>query len=292
MVHIRDGRVSEERVGRVDPLLVVDEQGWVRLPEELRARAGIADRAAASVSDRELVLRGFATPTEAGRASQRERSSESGPVVAVLSGVRKSYRRSLVLDDLDAAFRRRTLHAVTGRSGSGKTTLLRLLIGLEDPDEGSVALDGADLRALDRAERARLRRQCVGYVSQQAILVAQLTARENVELGLALRRPGRGDDAAAAALEAVGLTRRADHRLARLSAGEIARVAIARAIAAKPALLVLDEPTARLDEANARLVAGLLGQLAHDLSAAVVCSTHDPAVIEYADEQLPLDRKV
>ena len=84
-VHIRDGRVSEERVGRVDPLLVVDEQGWVRLPEELRARAGIGGRAAASVSDRDLVLRGFATPTEAGRGSRPEWSHESGPVVAALS---------------------------------------------------------------------------------------------------------------------------------------------------------------------------------------------------------------
>src|SRR5205085_3707377 len=89
----------------------------------------------------------------------------------------------------------------------------------------------------------------------------------------------------------VGLTRRADHRLARLSAGEVARVAIARAVAAEPALLVLDEPTARLDEANARLVAGLLAHLAHELGAAVVCSTHDPAVIEYADDELPLDRE-
>ena len=289
-VHIRDGRVSEERRGRVDPLLVVDEQGWVRLPEELRARAGIGDRAAAHLSGRELVLRGFATPTEAGRPSPRERSHEPGAVVAALSGVRKSYPRSLVLDGVDAAFRRRTLHVVTGRSGSGKTTLLRLLIGLEDPDEGSVALDGTNLGALDRAERARMRRLRVGYVSQQAILVAQLTARENVELGVALR--GRERDTAAGALEAVGLTRRADHRLARLSAGEMARVAIARAIATKPTVLVLDEPTARLDEANARLVAGLLRHLAHELSAAVVCSTHDPAVIEYADDELPLDREV
>jgi energy-coupling factor transport system ATP-binding protein len=289
-VHIRDGRVSEERRGRSDALLVVDEQGWVRLPEELRARAGIADRAAASVSDGDVVLRGFATPTQVEGTSRQKPSHEGGAVVAAVSAVRKSYGRSLVLDGVDAAFRRRTLHVVTGRSGSGKTTLLRLLVGLEDPDEGRVELDGVDLGALDRAERARLRRRCVGYVSQQALLVAQLTARENVELGLALHGRGR-DHAAAAALDAVGLTRRADHRLARLSAGEVARVAIARAVAAEPALLVLDEPTARLDEANARLVAGLLAHLAHELGAAVVCSTHDPAVIEYADDELPLDRE-
>jgi energy-coupling factor transport system ATP-binding protein len=289
-VHIRDGRVSEERRGRSDALLVVDEQGWVRLPEELRARAGIADRAAARLSDRDLVLRGFAPPTQTAGTARHERSHEGGSVVAAVKGVRKSYGRSLVLDGVDAAFRRGTLHVVTGRSGSGKTTLLRLLLGLEDPDEGRVELDGADLGALERADRARLRRRCVGYVSQQALLVAQLTARENVELGLALH--GRGRDHAAAALDAVGLTRRADHRLARLSAGEVARVAIARAVAAEPALLVLDEPTARLDEANARLVAGLLAHLAHELGAAVVCSTHDPAVIEYADDELPLDREL
>ena len=104
-----------------------------------------------------------------------------------------------------------------------------------------------------------------------------------------LRRSDRGRGRAQG--RTVGLTRRADHRLARLSAGEVARVAIARAVAAEPALLVLDEPTARLDEANARLVAGLLAHLAHELGAAVVCSTHDPAVIEYADDELPLDRE-
>jgi ABC-type lipoprotein export system ATPase subunit len=288
-VHIRDGRVSEERRARSDALLVVDEQGWVRLPEELRARAGIADRAAARVSERDLVLRGFATPAQPERTSRPARSRGAGAVVAAVSGIRKSYAGSLVLDSVDAAFRRRIFHVVTGRSGSGKTTLLRLLLGIEDPDQGRVELDGADLRALERSERARLRRRCVGYVSQQAVLVAQLTARENVELGLALRTRG-GGNAAAAALEAVGLARRADHRLARLSAGEVARVAIARAIAAQPALLVLDEPTARLDEANVRLVADLLAHLAHELDAAVVCSTHDPTVIEYADDELPLDR--
>jgi ABC-type lipoprotein export system ATPase subunit len=287
-VHIRDGRVSEERRARSDTLLVVDEQGWVRLPEELRARAGIADRAAARVSERDLVLRGFATPVQP-EPARPARSREAGAVVAAVSGIRKSYAGSLVLDGVDAAFRRRVLHVVTGRSGSGKTTLLRLLLGIEDPDEGRVELDGVDLRTLERAERARLRRRRVGYVSQQAVIVAQLTARENVELGLALRARG-GADTAPAALEAVGLARRADHRLGRLSAGEVARVAIARALAAEPALLVLDEPTARLDEANARLVAGLLAHLAHELAAAVVCSTHDPTVVEYADDELPLDR--
>jgi putative ABC transport system ATP-binding protein len=177
---------------------------------------------------------------------------------------------------------------VTGPSGSGKTTFLHLLAGLELPDGGSVVVDGVDLSALDRAERAAFRREHVAYVGQQAGLVPHLSARENVELALALR--GRADrpNAAPAALEAVGLGERMAQRVSRLSQGERARVAVARALAAEPRLLIADEPTSRLDGPNAIAVAVLLARLARDTGAAVVCSTHDPLVIEQSDEQLRL----
>jgi putative ABC transport system ATP-binding protein len=185
------------------------------------------------------------------------------------------------------------LHAITGPSGSGKTTLLHLFAGLELPDAGTITVGGVELTALDRTARAALRREQIAYVGQQAGLVPHLSALENVELVLALRGitsggPDGGRLAALAALESVGLGERASQRVARLSQGERARVAIARAIVSKPTVLLADEPTSRLDGANAISVAILLGRLARDTGAAVACATHDPLVIEQADSQISL----
>jgi putative ABC transport system ATP-binding protein len=180
------------------------------------------------------------------------------------------------------------LHAITGPSGSGKTTLLHLLAGLELPDGGTISVGGVALTSLDRTARAALRRERIAYVGQQAGLVPHLSALENVELVLALRGLDGGGLAALAALESVGLGERATQRVARLSQGERARVAIARAVASKPTLLLADEPTSRLDGANAISVAVLLARLARDTGAAVACATHDPLVIEQADSQISL----
>jgi putative ABC transport system ATP-binding protein len=152
-----------------------------------------------------------------------------------------------------------------------------------------VLVDGTDLTRLDRAGRAAVRRTSIAYVAQQAGLVPHLSALENVELALALRGLGdAGQLTALGALESVGLGERATQRVARLSQGERARVAIARATASKPLLLLADEPTSRLDGANAIAVAILLGQLARATGAAVVCSTHDPLVIEQAERTTSL----
>jgi putative ABC transport system ATP-binding protein len=177
---------------------------------------------------------------------------------------------------------------VTGPSGSGKTTLLHVLAGLELPDGGTVTIDGTDLTRLDRAARAALRREKIAYVGQQTGLVPHLSALENVELALALRDRAETRSTALAALDSVGLSERATQRVARLSQGERARVAIARAVAARPLLLLADEPTSRLDGANAIAVAVLLARLARDSGAAVVCATHDPLVIEQADTRISL----
>jgi putative ABC transport system ATP-binding protein len=181
------------------------------------------------------------------------------------------------------------MQAVTGPSGSGKTTLLHLLAGLELPDRGTVVVEGIELTALDRAGRAAQRRSSIAYVGQQVGLVAHLSAIENIELTLALRGVTDARQSAFAALEAVGLAERATQRVARLSQGERARVAIARAVACQPRLLLADEPTSRLDSANALAIAVLLARLARDSCAAVVCATHDPLVIEQADDVLALE---
>ena len=155
---------------------------------------------------------------------------------------------------------------------------------MEQPDEGDVVLAGESLVGRTRHELAELRRQHVALVTQEPGLVPYLSAYENVELGLRLRRAG-GDLAARAneALEEVGMSDRSSTAAARLSAGERQRVAIARALAADVQLLLVDEPTARLDEANGRAVSALLAAAAHDRGLAVVAATHDPVLVERAD---------
>jgi ABC-type lipoprotein export system ATPase subunit len=192
---------------------------------------------------------------------------------------------SHVFSGLDASFEGGRLTVVTGASGSGKTTLLHLLAGLDLPDAGDVIVRGTAVQALDRAGRAELRRREIAVVPQQSYLVPFLSARENVELGLAIRgATGEAHDA----LASVGLSERVGQLTWRLSAGEQVRVAVARALAARPALMLVDEPTARLDQANALRLGTLLSALARETGAAVVCATHDPVVIEQADEELAL----
>ncbi len=193
-----------------------------------------------------------------------------------------------MLDGLDASFRAGALHAITGPSGSGKTTFLHLLAGLELPDAGQIEVAGVELTRLDRAARAAHRRAAIAYVGQQAGLVPHLSALENVELALTLRGVEETRLPALAALESVGLAERTGSASSRLSQGERARTAIARAIAVRPKLLLADEPTSRLDQANALAVSLLLARLARDTGAAVLCATHDPLVIEQADDELKL----
>jgi ABC-type lipoprotein export system ATPase subunit len=175
---------------------------------------------------------------------------------------------------------------VTGRSGSGKSTLLHLLAGLDLPDAGEVDVLGETITSLDAEERAQIRRDHIGVVAQGGDLVPFLTARETVELALAVR--GLDTEDALPALAAVGLAELAQQRVSRLSMGERQRVAVARALAAKPRVLLADEPTARLDEANARAVGALFAGLAHETGTAIVCATHDPVLIEHAGVEIPL----
>jgi ABC-type lipoprotein export system ATPase subunit len=296
IVRIRDGRVSEEFVREDDAgdTIVVGRGGWLRLPEELLARAGIATRAVARLERGRVVVSSPSTgsdPVQTERAPEPGAPPAAGPgappaVVAEARGLAKRYGRTPVFEELSCAFRAGRFHVVTGPSGSGKTTLLQLLAGLELPDAGEIAVVGRTISALGREERAAIRRQSVAYVGQQVGLVPFLSARENVELGLAVR--GRPPDAALEALVAVGLGERAEQRVERLSTGERGRVAVARALAAEPALLLADEPTSRLDQANALAVGALLARLAAERGTAIVCATHDPVVIDQADDELAL----
>jgi ABC-type lipoprotein export system ATPase subunit len=292
VVTIRDGRVAAEAV-RTDEgggdTIVVGRGGWLRLPEEYLRRAGIVTHATARLEHDEIVVRatGPVDKVPGTREGSLEglRREEPG-VVAELRHVSKGYGRREVLRDLGASFRGGTLTAVTGPSGSGKTTLLHLLAGLELPSSGDIVVDGTTLSGLDRAARAELRAGTIAFVGQEPGLTPFLSARENVELGQALHHTnGSG---AVEALSDVGLSERVTQRVSRLSTGERGRVAIARALAANARLILVDEPTSRLDQQNAISVAVLLARLARETGVAIVCATHDPLLMEQADEQLRL----
>jgi ABC-type lipoprotein export system ATPase subunit len=289
IVRIRDGRVSEEwtRDDGDGETIVVGRGGWLRLPEELLLRAGIGAKATARIEGGAVVVEGTGEAV-ADKVSDTVSVSDtpSGRLIASATNLARRFGATTVFESLDLELHAGRLHAVTGPSGSGKTTLLHLLAGLELPDAGEIAVDGVQLSALDRAGRAALRREKISYVGQQAGLVPHLSAIENVELALALRGRDETRVAALAALDSVGLSERATQRVARLSQGERARVAIARAVASEPMLLLADEPTSRLDGANAIAVAILLARLARETGAAVVCATHDPLVIEQADSRI------
>jgi ABC-type lipoprotein export system ATPase subunit len=294
IIRIRDGRVSEEwdRGDEAPDTIVVGRGGWLRLPEDLLLRAGIGERASAALDDGRVVVTPAPGTGSSGvsvvtrEAEPASTPARAGEVVVRVRGLAKRYGETRVLDGLDAEFSGGRLYAVTGPSGSGKTTLLHLLAGLDLPDAGTVEVDGVELTSLDRAGRAAHRRRTIAYVGQQVGLVPHLSAVENVELALTLRGIAESRAEALHALEAVGLAERATQRVARLSQGERARVAIARALATQPKLLLADEPTSRLDGANAIAVAHLLARLARDTGAAVLGATHDPLVIEQAHEQL------
>ena len=272
VVQIRDGRVSAE-----DGHAVVNRGGWIRIPELEGTPSVEVERGSHG-----LVIR---ISERAGIAAEQT-APVAGEVVMRTTGLTKTYGATTVLHDLALEVESGRLTAVTGRSGSGKSTLLHLLAGLDLPTAGEVCVLDAPISRLDATGRARLRRAHIGVVTQGTDLVPFLTAQETVELALALR--GAPTTPALSTLASVGLEELAGQRVARLSMGERQRVAVARALAARPAILLADEPTARLDEANARAVGALFAHLAAEMGTAIVCATHDPVLIEHAAAEVPL----
>lgn len=179
---------------------------------------------------------------------------------------------------------------VHGRSGSGKTTLLNVMGGLDRADAGTVVVDGRDLTAMDDAELTELRRTTIAHIFQGFGLLPVLTAAENVEVPLrllswpAVDRRRRVDEV----LHQVGLTGRSQHRPDQLSGGEQQRVAIARAIAARPKVLIADEPTGQLDSRTGEAIMALLHELVLDQGLTAVVATHDDKVIGAADRRIEL----
>jgi putative ABC transport system ATP-binding protein len=197
-------------------------------------------------------------------------------------------RELTIVDAIDLVIPAGQFVAVLGPSGSGKSTLLALMAGLDRPTAGEVRIDGQPISGLSEDELALLRRHKIGFVFQSFQLLGNLTARENVLLpaellGLA-DPPARADEL----LAAVGLSDRGHHYPSQLSGGEQQRVALARAFAARPPILLADEPTGNLDGATGRIVLDLMTGLRRREGTTLVLVTHDAAVAALADRQIHL----
>ncbi|HEB85362.1 MAG TPA: ABC transporter ATP-binding protein [Bacteroidetes bacterium] len=176
--------------------------------------------------------------------------------------------------------------ALAGPSGSGKTTLLNLIGGLDVPDGGTIMVDGHQVETLDEKKRTRLRRERIGFIFQDFNLIPVLTARENVELPLEIL-PGMTKvsrrEAALDILAQVGLEGLEDRFPPQLSGGQMQRVAVARALVKRPAIVLADEPTANLDGETGASIVDLMKSMRDVSGTAFIFSTHDPRLMERAD---------
>ena len=208
------------------------------------------------------------------------------------SGLTKQFRSGdLVVDALrgvDIAFSRGEVVAIIGPSGSGKSTLLGILGGLDNPTQGTLQIEGVDITDMGENQLARIRNDSIGFVFQQFNLMPTLTALENVALPVQFSAKPKFNprQRATELLTSFGLADRLRNRPAQLSGGEQQRVAISRALANDPPLLLCDEPTGSLDTENGDLVMDALFKAQRDHNTAVVIVTHDPRISDRADRVL------
>ena len=173
--------------------------------------------------------------------------------------------------------------AIIGPSGSGKSTLLGLIAGLDAPSSGQIFIDGIDITALDEDNLAQLRGSKIGFIFQSFHLIPSLTAMENILVPLEIAGVSNARVKAHALLEEVGLVNRGHHYPSQLSGGEQQRIAIARALANEPSIVLADEPTGNLDSENGKRILDLMKQVSSDFKAILVMVTHNPRAAEYGN---------
>ena len=210
-------------------------------------------------------------------------------------GIVKSYavggRALTVLRDLDLAVESGEMVAIVGASGVGKSTLLHVLGGLDRVDSGSIAINGTAITTLPAEAVVAFRNRHVGFVFQFHHLLPEFSALENAEMPMRIaRRPPReARDGARELLSRVGLGERLDHRPSMMSGGEQQRVAVARALVMKPALILADEPTGDLDESTAESLHALLREMHREQQLTSVIATHNPTLAAACDRVLSLE---
>lgn len=213
-----------------------------------------------------------------------------------LRGVSKSFRKGdetiTPLDNIDLDIEAGEFVSLMGPSGTGKSTLLNLVSGIDRPDSGTITVDGTEVTKLSRSKLADWRAANLGYIFQTHNLIPVLTAYENVELPTLLLKLSSSQrrQRVELAMEAVGLSDRADHYPRQLSGGQEQRVGIARAIVAHPKVVVADEPTGSLDTETSEQVQVLLQRLNKELDITLLMVTHDTDAARIASRQLVLDR--
>ncbi len=193
-----------------------------------------------------------------------------------------------ILDDLTLEIPDKQRVAIVGPSGSGKSTLLGLIAGLDRPTSGSITLDGVEISAMRESALARYRRDHIGYIFQSFHLIPTLTALENVLVPLELAGMRTAQDRATELLNTVGLGERLHHYPVQLSGGEQQRVAVARAFACRPPILLADEPTGNLDSATGQHVMQLLQSLHRDYGTTLVLVTHDRSIASSMERVISL----
>lgn len=174
--------------------------------------------------------------------------------------------------------------ALVGPSGSGKTTLLQLIGCLDQPSSGSILINGQEVSSMDRNKRADVRRSTIGYVFQFFALIPTLNAYENIEMPLLLNGVGAKErhERVMGLLDSVGLSHREKNRPDQMSGGEQQRVAVARALATNPSMILADEPTANLDSKNGEAIMELMTKLNQETGVTFVFATHDQRVIKFS----------
>ena len=211
-----------------------------------------------------------------------------------IRGARKQYQEGKTavqaLRGIDLTIDPGEFSAIAGPSGSGKTTLLNVIGGLDTLSDGTVRLDGTDVHALSSRALTRLRLEQIGFVFQAYNLIPVLTARENVEFTMLLQGVPKEErrQRAAEMLERVGLGDMLDRRPTAMSGGQQQRVAVARAIVARPKVVLADEPTANLDSETGGKLLDLMRRLNREQSVTFLFSTHDPMVMDYSQRLIRL----
>ena len=218
----------------------------------------------------------------------------SGEAALIAKGVRKTFaqggQRLIVLRSVELSVSPGEWVGIVGRSGAGKSTLLHILAGLTDPDEGSVEVMGQKLTGASPARRARIRNTRMGFVYQLHHLLPEFSALENVAVPMLLggARFPQAATRARELLAEVGLAERFEHRPHQLSGGERQRVAVARALATSPAIVLADEPTGNLDRESAEGVVAVMSDLVRTTGTSFVIVTHDPDLAARGDKTFAL----